>query len=526
MNWYTFIKYSQNWKAYAESLGISSEDMSLLESIGDDKERSVILNEIRKNPKSNVKQLLESIKPRKEYKPTRHEEVVAGWFASDALVKWALVQLRKLRIKEKNIELSWKDGSPLEVPGLEKGLQDFEYDRGLYDEIFNRPQMQQIQDWYNAEQPQMASYTPEEAIRASNEWHDRVSSETEATRFEEGEENVVYGPQWNNPEWNGWTVRQILTANDVQYEGYLMDHCVGSYACDVVDEKAKIYSLRDPGNKPHVTMEVEFWDEAESWFEVESRVEVESWCFNQIHGKSNSEPKGEYKKMIGEWMKTLKNVVIGKYDDFYSNFLWRSSMNYGHRGYKEDIPDLLHDAIFKNKTNDYGIDTNLTYFKFDDAYRSVVSLLTRYWRRSDLTSVLDRIAETLVMATVEKERGSIISFKKNMESSRVKNKYSEKTIARIIDETIRFSEVNDLISKIEEEFERRAEQHLEEQEKYIREEYIHEQIEYDLANALHKELENYLKKNPLPTYSWMNYSEGGPPEFTYYQADSGEPGEK
>ena len=290
-----------------------------------------------------------------------------------------------------------------------------------------------------------------------------------------------------------------------------MKHCVGSYDCDVVDEKTKIYSLRDPGNKPHVTMEVE----------------VESWDFKQIHGKSNSEPKSEYKKMIGEWMKTLKNVVIGKYE---INDFDYDALRYEE---KEDIPDALHNAIFKY--DDYGIVTNLTNFVFDDAYRSIVSSLNRYWL-SDLTSVLDRIAEPLVMATVEKERGLIIFFKKDMERSNKysgKRKYSEKTIAANINNaTIRFSESNDVKSKIkeeserlddevledslrdafrivnafgaeelgQEEFERRVEQHLEEQKKYKREKYIQEDIEYAFANALHKELENYLKKNPLPTY--------------------------
>jgi hypothetical protein len=74
----------------------------------------------------------------------------------------------------------------------------------------------------------------------------------------------------------------------------------------------------------------------------------------------------------------------------------------------------------------------------------------------------------------------------------------------------------------QEEFERRVEQHLEEQEKHIRKEYINESFPYALADALNKELKDYLSRNPLPTYPWMEKIKGGPPKFTYYQVDSGE----
>ena len=73
-----------------------------------------------------------------------------------------------------------------------------------------------------------------------------------------------------------------------------MNHCVGGY-CDRVEQgKSVIYSLRDPSNKPHVTLETE----------------GDTFDFEQIMGNSNSDPKPEYKKIIGEWFKEL--ISLGK----------------------------------------------------------------------------------------------------------------------------------------------------------------------------------------------------------------------
>ena len=559
MNWYSFLKYSQNWLAYVKSIGVTDDDVQVLESIDNEKTLHIVINELRKKPGTTARQVLENLQPKREVEHTPWELRLANRFPSGELSKWILVQLRRLRKSPKDPTWKTVESDPsgllnafqtiLTDPEVvkEHGGNLFNYHEiygygpgGMYQptnvEEVLRSKTQEIIDWYNAERPQMASYTLPQAIEASDEWHERISSETDATSFEEGEKNIVYGPQWTNPEWNGWTVRRILTANDVQYEGYVMEHCVGSYDCDVVDEKTKIYSLRDPGNKPHVTMEVE----------------VESWDFKQIHGKSNSEPKSEYKKMIGEWMKTLKNVVIGEEDDFdYSGL---------DNEYKEDIPDALYNSVFK--ANDYGIDTNLTYFKFDDAYRSVVNSLTSK-SGHDWTSGADQIADTLVMATIEKDRSMIDYFLEEIEITRRRGEPTltgrdlESHFISHVGPSMRDFETNDLISKIEEvfeqlddnvfeashqaaievadlsdeeseelgqeEFERRVEQHLEEQEKHIRKEYINESFPYALVDALNKELKNYLGRNPLPTYSWMKEIKGGPPKFTYYQVDSGEP---
>ena len=552
MNWYTFLKYAQNWQAYVKSLGVTDDDVQVLESIDNEKTRNIVINELRKKPGTAARQILENIKPKSEVEHTPWELKMANRFPSGELSKWILVQLRRLRKSPKEVMLKERG-----VRGPGELVQEFDYNP-IHDPTFTfRPEIntilrhyrQEIIDWYNAEHPQMASYTLLQATQATHEWHERISSETDATSFEEGEKNIVYGPQWNNPEWNGWTVRRILTANDVQYEGYVMEHCVGSYDCDVVDEKTKIYSLRDPGNKPHVTMEAE----------------VESWEFKQIHGKSNSEPKREYKKMIGEWMKTLKDVSIGTSDDFDY-----SSLEYEER---ENIPDALHNIVFK--TDDYGIDTKLNYFNFDVASSSVIHALTgssfdnaiakiragTHRGRRDAIEAAEHVADTLVMATVEKDRSMIDYFFEEIEISRRKGGSSvdafhsvrpslrdfetnrligfiERSFEDLDDQVYEAADLavfsldmalsNEEIEELEpEELERRKKEVFDEVQREIRGEYVSGDIKYALADALHDTLSWYLKKKPLPELplywevwygrAFLDYA--GRPKFTYYQED-------
>jgi len=54
---------------------------------------------------------------------------------------------------------------------------------------------------------------------------------------------------------NGWTIKK-LAPESLEYEGVEMGHCVGGYCSPVERGDVHIYSLRDPKNKPHVTIEV------------------------------------------------------------------------------------------------------------------------------------------------------------------------------------------------------------------------------------------------------------------------------
>jgi hypothetical protein len=73
---------------------------------------------------------------------------------------------------------------------------------------------------------------------------------------------------------DGWTVQQLDTDAALKEEGKLMTHCVGGYCKQVAAGTSVIYSLRDPDNVPHITLELD----------------PETKRFVQIHGPENAEP--------------------------------------------------------------------------------------------------------------------------------------------------------------------------------------------------------------------------------------------
>ena len=91
---------------------------------------------------------------------------------------------------------------------------------------------------------------------------------------------------------DGWTLQKLTTASQLEAEGEIMQHCVGTY-CERVDTgKAVIYSLRDAQGHPHVTME---WS-------------VKNKRFKQIQGKQNRFPAAKYLPYIWE---VILNVFHG-----------------------------------------------------------------------------------------------------------------------------------------------------------------------------------------------------------------------
>ena len=91
---------------------------------------------------------------------------------------------------------------------------------------------------------------------------------------------------------DGWTVQELSTGEELEAEGEVMQHCVGSY-CPLGSTLAEqgniiVYSLRDPKGRPHATMETrEGWDR-----------------FTQVQGKQNRAPEQQYLERVVEFART------------------------------------------------------------------------------------------------------------------------------------------------------------------------------------------------------------------------------
>lgn len=108
--------------------------------------------------------------------------------------------------------------------------------------------------------------------------------------------------------------------NDLDIEGCAMGHCVGGY-CDVVSRGERIiYSLRDPKNEPHATIEV---TPTLPLGRTRSRGTVD-----QIKGNGNAPPIEKYRPMIKQWLQT-------------TDFEYKNSPDYLNILSKDEIKDRL-----------------------------------------------------------------------------------------------------------------------------------------------------------------------------------------
>lgn len=113
---------------------------------------------------------------------------------------------------------------------------------------------------------------------------------------------------------NGWKIVRITDDQDLAKEGELMGHCVGTYCNRVHLGTSLIYSLRDPKNEPHATIEIEgqlhtppLAPHDTPYDEDTSTVPPEDWQVAQIQGKGNAKPIPEYEAMIKQWFEHLQD---------------------------------------------------------------------------------------------------------------------------------------------------------------------------------------------------------------------------
>jgi len=316
MNWYKKIILSGSVEEYLQSLGATPDIIQFITSQGSNSQ--ILVNEFRKNPNITIKQLQQI------QIPTSHQQVdpytdwekqIAHRYLREPFKKWVLVNLRKIRIL--------RDTSPKNQKSI---IHNF------YMTFIDS--LPEIFDWAerSTPTPDISSYAAEQAMEASDEWHNKMSSQGEGVEYEPTQPNLVmYGPNWKNPEWQGWTIQKVISANDLKVEGNKMDHCVGGYCEDVERGNSTIFSLRDPQNNPHITIE------------TNGEKNYNTGTIKQIQGKSNSEPKGIYKAMIKEWISLSgEQEGINKEINAFENF---EEMHL-YEGYSvTDITEVLEKCI-------------------------------------------------------------------------------------------------------------------------------------------------------------------------------------
>ncbi len=326
MNWYLkqIIAQSTGMLGYLESLGATTDIVQYVGSL-DASVGQLVMNEFRKNPSLTLEQLQQFQPPQKVNPYTEHEMGIGSAYA-EPLSTWALVNLRKIRMQK---DIAAEADKP--------------FIHNKYMMLIE--ELPQINDWLfrGGQNVEISSYTPEQAMEASDEWHKMMAGEGEGMEYEPtNSDMIIYGPEWKNPEFKGWTIQKVIAENDLKAEGNKMDHCVGGYCQDVEVEKSVIYSLRDPQNSPHVTIEVG-GDKGYGPGEIK-----------QIQGKSNSIPKDEYKAMVKEWISTSGDNA-GIVRDVNAFEKMEDDISYGQIGGGVVTINEQMEKILQGEENEYGL---------------------------------------------------------------------------------------------------------------------------------------------------------------------------
>lgn len=440
-------------------------------------------------------------------------------FSEGAAGQWALDNLRKLR--KNNPILNIKNFQKM-FPAWHNFIKWLVDDRTLLgsggllpaDLQFSR---QSFLDWYdgdvnrNVQGVNIRSMSIEQVAQAIRNWHEEQAAKGGGEKYQEDTANIVYGPKWHNPTFNGWTIRKVMSKNDLEVEGNKMNHCVGGY-CDYVESgRSTIYSLRDPKNEPHVTLEAE----------------DNNFDFAQIMGHSNSDPKKEYKEMIKEWfqslMKSGKKIMAPGGDEDVNSRIYEAAQNikYTHRPNNDWLSDVI------DTESEYGVPVDNSGYSFDSAYDNVINGFSN--RDNNYYGYMSGAAEPLVRLAIEQDiklanaydealsDAENVSFATHV-TKRWKNKSQIESIINKVQENndTMFDHVIENYPPMPEEsdFEdpedyKLAYENYEDDVKYIDKE-ARQYLPYAFDDDLMEELHKQLASKPIALRPWMEGS------YSYY----------
>ena len=310
MTWYNhniLYVFADSLDDALSSLNVSSDVASHVQSIMDKKLKGQVFNYIRQNPSVTLSDVLfwqnqqiQRDEERQQIDPyTESEKSIANSFPAN-MQQWILTNLRKLRF-----------GKPLTDPPNNTYME-------AYNILANSTRTNEIQDFIRSTEREeneegqarfnLSSYDIFELNKLAQDWHQRQIGKGDGKEFGPTDPNlIVHGPNnWSDPSWNGWTIQEVRSENDLNCEGSQVGHCVGGYYEEVQNGTSQIFSLRDPSNKSHVTIEVDPSD----------------FSLKQINGNGpktgNVDPGSEYKMMVGDWLKAgdvNPNLFFGDYID-------------------------------------------------------------------------------------------------------------------------------------------------------------------------------------------------------------------
>lgn len=316
--WYShFYKFAASQQEYLQSLGLDDNIISFVSGLPPNMSNK-LTGFLTQNPQATITDLQEKInqletKKDKNQLTPRELSVIERYDTEPIFYNWAAMQIRKARTN----------------PNFFREYGEYNHQFPLLPQERNFDlELRYIYDWFSANDIQnINDFSLESAVNHEQEWHRSFEGDEDSSLYytPTKKENIVYGPKWKNPEWQGWTIQKV-DSDDLDCESDKMHHCVKGYKTDVDNGRVTVYSLRDPSNHPHIT--IGMTGDTHNTF--------------QYQGVNNSDPTDEQKAMIREWFMSLGDV---ENDTEYNN------PNYDIYNFKQ-LNDLFENGIELLKEKD------------------------------------------------------------------------------------------------------------------------------------------------------------------------------
>jgi len=262
--WYRIAQNIQAIRNRLTNLGASQEVIDYIVNLPTE-DISGHIGLVQKNPSITVDELKSQYKPKRHFEmPEEYKNILQKYNEYPAYKDWVETQIRK----------SLHSQTPINTE--------------VFDFIF---------DWYRSMSEEnkkfdINSYNLKRAIQLSDEWHKVITGKGEGkiyTPLERDEYGNITDYRVVYKFDDGWYVVELDNKNNLMVEGNKMNHCVGSYWDEVQHGDSKIFSLRNPSGKPHVTIELDKGNN-----------------IVQTRGNSNSVPSPELQQKVDEWYENYK----------------------------------------------------------------------------------------------------------------------------------------------------------------------------------------------------------------------------
>jgi hypothetical protein len=152
-----------------------------------------------------------------------------------------------------------------------------------------------VRDWLVGTRPDIARLRFTEAVERGHQWHEQMKADRKQGM--QAEPGTIVAELSD-----GWTAQLLESPSQLEDEGDVMGHCVGSYWSRVQAGLIAILSLRDRKGSPHVTIELA---PPGGTGRICSPLHQGRYDVEQIQGKENSLPVERYHRYIIEALEPL-----------------------------------------------------------------------------------------------------------------------------------------------------------------------------------------------------------------------------